>query len=81
MSRGVPRDYNEYRIWIIGEPTPEYAKVRAEEGALAVGRRVAVEREGQRGWLPGTVVAAPPGVVVSGFVLWVQLDATVLPRD
>ena len=74
MSRGVPREFNEYRVWIVGEAAPEYVKVRAEEGALATGRRVAILREGQSGWLPGILVAAPPAVVVSGFVLWVQLD-------
>jgi hypothetical protein len=81
VSRGTPREFNEYRVWIVGEPASEYAKVRPEEGALGVGRRVAVQREGQRDWLPGTLVAAPPGVVTSGFVLWVQLDATPPPRE
>ena len=61
-------------MWIEGEPRMEYAKVRAEEGALSAGRRASVQREGQQQWLAATIITAPEGIVSSGFVLWLRLD-------
>ena len=74
MSRPPARHFSEYPVWIEGEPRMEYAKVRAEEGALSVGRRASVQREGQQQWLDATIITAPAGIVSSGFVLWLRLD-------
>lgn len=74
MSRPAPREFTEYPIRFEGEPRMEYAKVRPEEGALATGRRVSVQREGHDQWLAATIINAPPGVTVGGFVLWLRLD-------
>ena len=74
MSRPPARSFPEYPVWIEGEPRMEYAKVRAEEGALSVGRRALVQREGQQQWIAATIITAPAGFVSSGFVLWLRLD-------
>ena len=68
-------------MWIEGEPRMEYAKVRAEEGALSVGRRASVLREGQQQWLDATIITAPGGIVTSGFVLWLRLNPSALPEN
>jgi hypothetical protein len=67
-------------VWIEGEPRMEYAKVRAEEGALSAGRRASVLREGHEQWLDATIIPAPAGIVSSGFVLWLRLDPIALPE-
>jgi hypothetical protein len=42
------RESSVYAVWITGEPTHEYAKVRADEGAIGLGRRISVQRTGER---------------------------------
>jgi hypothetical protein len=42
-----PRDFSVCPVWITGSATHEYAKVRADEGAIGVGQRVSVQRQGE----------------------------------
>ena len=74
MSRPPARSFPEYPGVDRGRASDGYAKVRAEDGALSVGRRALVQREGQQQWIAATIITAPAGFVSSGFVLWLRLD-------
>jgi hypothetical protein len=41
------RDFSVYPAWMTGFATHAYAKVRADEGAIGVGQRVSVQRQGE----------------------------------
>ena len=53
------RDWSVYPV-LIDDETFTYAKVRALEGALGVGRRVQFQREREE-WCSGRVVEMPDG--------------------
>ena len=55
------RDFSVYPVWITGAAAHEYAKVRVEEGAIAVGRRVSIQRQGEATWRRATVAERPDG--------------------
>ena len=68
------RDWSVYPVWLLGAQSGEYAKVRAVEGAIGVGRRVNIQREGSTAWLPAQVAEQPAGLDGHGFRVWVRLD-------
>jgi len=69
-----PRDWSVYPVWLTGAPRFEYAKVRADEGALGVGRRVSVQRNGETAWRVGRVVEPRTDVSgVGGGTVWIEL--------
>ena len=55
------RDWSVYAVWITGEPKHEYAKVRADEGVIGLGRGVSIQRTGMesKGWQAARVGEAP----------------------
>ena len=65
------RDFSVYPVWITGAPRFEYAKVRADEGALGLGRRVSVQRTGETIWQRARVVETTQASV--GFCLGLEL--------
>lgn len=68
------REFSVYPVWILSEPVGEYAKVRADEGVLGVGRRVSILRDGESEWRPGRVVDAPGDRDGHGHRVWLELD-------
>jgi hypothetical protein len=75
MNGTRQRDWSVFPVWITDAPTMEYAKVRALDGALGIGRRVQVQR-GQREWLSGRVVEHPEGLDGhGGGTVWITIDA------
>lgn len=62
------RDFSVFPVHVVGEAKPEYAKVRALDGALGVGRRVDVQRKGHTRWQRGRVVESQ-----SAGTVWIEL--------
>lgn len=67
------RDWSIYIVHIDGGPS-QYAKVRAPDGAIGVGRPVTIQREGETRWHAGVVVEPPADhPPEGGGPVWVQL--------
>jgi hypothetical protein len=47
----------------------EYAKVRAGDGAMSVGRRMSIQRQGDMTWRPARVTERPDARDGHGFVV------------
>lgn len=68
-----PRDWSVYPIGLIdpdGSYACTYAKVRADEGALGVGRRASVWMH--RHWVRTVVTTAPTDAIGGGATLWLR---------
>ena len=63
------RNWSVYAVWITGEPKHEYAKVRADEGVIGIGRGVSVQRTKETAWRAARVVEAPDNNVL-GSLVW-----------
>lgn len=72
------RDFSVYPVWITGAPRFEYAKVRAAEGALGLGRPAFVLRAGETIWRHAHVVQPAGGF--PGFCLGLALDIDATPQ-
>jgi len=72
------RQWSVYAVWITGEPTHEYAKVRADEGAIGLGRRVSVQRMKESVWRAARVVESPANNGL-GSLVWLTLAPPVAP--
>ena len=68
------RNWSVYAVWITGQPKHEYAKVRADEGVIGLGRGVSIQRTGMdsRGWQAARVVEAPDSNGL-GSLVWLTL--------
>ncbi len=73
------RDWSVYAIWITGEPTHAYAKVRADEGAIGHGRRVSIQRTKETAWRAARVVESPNNNGV-GSLVWPTLGSEAFPE-
>ena len=70
-----PRDFSVYPVWISGLAEHEYAKVRTDEGVIAVGRRVSIQRRGETTWRRAQVTERPDGRDGHGFMVWLDLTS------
>jgi len=69
------RDFSVYPVWITGASKHEYAKVHADEGAIGVGRRVSIQRQGETTWRRATVTGRPDGRDGHGFMVWLDVSS------
>lgn len=69
-----PRDFSVYPVWITGSAAHEYAKVRADEGAIALGCRVSIQRRGETTWRRAKVTERPAGRDGHGFMVWLDMN-------
>ncbi len=68
----LERHWSVYAVWITGQLKHEYAKVRADEGVIGIGRRVSVQRRKETIWRAAYVVEAPDNNVL-GSLVWLML--------
>lgn len=70
-----PRDWSVHHVWIAGESSPSYAKVRPIAGtALGVGVAVQVQRDKESRWRFGTIATPPDDRAgLGGATLWIEL--------
>jgi hypothetical protein len=73
MMQKPERDWSVYAVWITGEPRHEYAKVRADEGVIGLGRGVSVQRTKESVWRAACVVEAPDNNAL-GSLVWLTLN-------
>jgi len=66
------RNWSVFAVWITGEPKHEYAKVRADEGVIGLGRGVSVQRTKETVWRSARVVEAPDSNGL-GSLVWLTL--------
>ena len=69
------RNFSVYPVWITGSATHEYAKVRTDEGAIGVGRRVSVQ-QGETIWRRAKATEKPEDREGHGFLVWLELTGS-----
>jgi len=68
------RNQSVYLVWIVSEPKPENARVRAGAAGLAVGALIYVRRQGESTWRAARRVEQPAGRQGYERVLWIDFD-------
>lgn len=63
------RDFSVFPVQLVGEPKATYAKVRALDGTLGIGKRVEVQRPGEKTWQQGRVVESQ-----SAGTIWIVVE-------
>lgn len=76
----APRDWSVHPVWILGESSPSYAKVRPLAGGLVVGAPVQIQRERETRWRLASIAEPPDDRAgLGGGTLWIELVTPARP--